>query len=94
MKIFRTLFNVTILASTVAISLSSQATEEVKSQQITEPLITKNIKIINLQMTTQIKQDIQKSLKTMLMLKVNDGDALLTKSTNENIALSVSEEVE
>ena len=94
MKIFRTLFNVTILASTVAISLSTQATEEVKSQQITEPLITKNIKIINLQMTTQIKQDIQKSLKTMLILKVNDGDVLLTKSTNENIALSVSEEVE
>ncbi len=94
MTTFTKLFSVTLLATTVAMSLSTQANEEVKVQQITDSLIIKNIKVVNLKITTQIKQDIQKSLKTMLMLKVNDTDVLLAKSTNKTITSSTSEEVE
>lgn len=95
MKPLFQLFSTTILASTMVMSLTTQATEELNVQLITDSAVKQNIERVELQMTAKINQDIQTSLiNAMLVSKVKNTQGLLAKSTSHIATSTTNEAVE
>jgi hypothetical protein len=95
MKSILQLFSTTILASTMVMSLSTQAAEALNVQPITDLAVKHNIEGVERQMTTKINRDIQASLiNAMLVSKISNPKMLFTKSTNKTAISTINEEVE